>query len=133
MPQLPTHGKNRAGLTLIEVVVVLVVLGLAAALVAPAVRSSAEPDEDLANVLAAARETAVRRAERIYLSVDGRGAWQIRASTDTASIATGRFRDGTAQLRVRVSPLGACFSEGVGIRGLDAASCTLVPQRNRTR
>ena len=133
MPHLPAQGKNRAGLTLIEVVVVLVVLGLGAALVAPAIRSSAEPDEKLANVLAAARETAVRRAETTFLTVDAQGAWRIAALSDTTPIASGRFGDGTAQLRVRVSPLGACFSEGAGTRSLDAASCTLVSQRSSNR
>ncbi len=130
MPQLPTQGKNRAGLTLIEVVVVLVVLGLAAALVAPAVRTNAEPDEGLAAVRAAAREAAVRRAESLVLSVDERGAWRIVATRDTAAIASGRVSDGTKQLRVRVSPLGACFYEGVGTGSLDAISCA---QRSRSR
>jgi prepilin-type N-terminal cleavage/methylation domain-containing protein len=133
MPHLPAQGKNRAGLTLIEVVVVLVVLGLAAALVSPAFRSTAEPDEGLRSVLAAARDVAVRRAETLILNVDERGAWRITAVADSTSVASGRFSDGTGQLRVRVSPVGACFSEGVGTWSLDAVSCTLVLPRSRSR
>lgn len=133
MPQRPAHGKNRVGLTLIEVVVVLVVLGLAAALVSPAIRSSAEPEEGLRNVLAATRDVAVRRSETMILSADERGAWRITTVGDSTPVAYGRFSDGTAQIRVRVSPLGACFTEGVGSRRMDAVSCTLVARRSGSR
>ena len=129
MPSFPTkrHGRLRTGgFTLLEIVVTLVLLGLATALVAPAFRTSSTPDAGLPSVLAATRETAVRRAQTLVLQVDDRGAWRIVAAGDSSLLSTGRFTDGTRDLRIRVNPLGACFNEGApGIHGLDAVACAL--------
>lgn len=129
MPLLPTkrHGRLRAGgFTLLEIVVTLVLLGLAAALVAPAFRSETSPDEGLRSILALTREAAVRRSQSLVLEVDARGSWRIVAAGDSTSISSGRFVDGTRGLRIRVNPLGACFNEGaVGTISLDAIACTV--------
>ena len=129
MALLPTkrHGRIRArGFTLLEIVVTLVLLGLAAALVAPAFRTDSAPDERLQSVLAMTREAAVRRAQTLVLHVDDRGSWRLVAAVESTSIARGRFVDGTSDLRIRVNPLGACFNEGAaGTRNLDALACAL--------
>lgn len=129
MPPLRTerHGRLRAGgFTLLEIVVTLVLLGLAAALVSPVFRTGATPDENLNEVLAATRETAVRRAQTLVLQVDAGGWWQIVAPGESPAVGSGRFTDGTGDLRIRVNPLGACFSEGTqGVPGLDAVACAV--------
>jgi prepilin-type N-terminal cleavage/methylation domain-containing protein len=137
MPLEPTkrHGRNRAsGFTLLEILVTLLVLGLAAALVVPVFRTDTPPDDDLRAVLAGARETAVRRAQTLVLSVDHRGGWRITAAHDSNTVASGQFRDGTGNLQLRVNPLGACLNEGntVGILA-DAVGCTLAPRGNPGR
>src|SRR5215207_6982995 len=114
MPLDPTkrHGRYRAsGFTLLEILVTLIVLGLGAALVVPVFRADAPPDDDLRAVLAGARETAVRRAQTLVLSVDQRGAWRIAAAHDSTTVARGQLRDGTSNLQIRVNPLGACLNE----------------------
>jgi prepilin-type N-terminal cleavage/methylation domain-containing protein len=129
MALLPTkrHGRLRAGgFTLLEIVVTLVLLGLAAALVAPAFRTETSPDEGLRSILALTREAAVRRSQTLVLQVDARGSWRIAAAGESASIAGGRFIDGTKDLRIRVNPLGACFNEGKsGTIALDAVACAV--------
>ena len=137
MPLDPTkrHGRYRAsGFTLLEILVTLIVLGLAAALVAPVFRADPAPDNDLRAVLAGARETAVRRAQTLVLSVDQRGTWRIAAAHDSTTVASGQFRDGTGNLQIRVNPLGACLNEGamVGIT-VDAIGCTVAPRGNPGR
>lgn len=125
--QSERHGRFRAsGFTLLEIVVTLVLLGLAAALVAPAFRAETSPDEGLQSILATTREAAVRRAQTLVLQVDDRGAWRIVPSGDSSAIGSGRFTDGTRDLRIRVNPLGACFNEGAsGAVALDAVACAI--------
>ena len=121
------YGRFRAGgFTLLEVVVTLVLLGLAAALVVPAFRTEAAPEEGIRSVLAATRATAVRRAQTLLLQVDDRGSWRIVPAGDSSSIAGGRFTDGTKDLSIRVNSLGACFNEGApGTIALDAIACVV--------
>ena len=121
------HGRLRAsGFTLLEIVVTLVLLGLAAALVAPAFRTETSPDEGLRSILALTREAAVRRSQTLVLLVDARGSWRIVASGDSSALGAGRLNDGTKDLRIRVNPLGACFNEGTSSAiALDAIVCTV--------
>jgi prepilin-type N-terminal cleavage/methylation domain-containing protein len=130
----PTQRHERrlsGGFTLLEVLVTLLLLGLSAAIVVPVFRAD-PPDESFGTVLAAVRETAVRRAQTVELTVDTRGGWRLAAGDSTA-LASGHLSDGTRQLRIRVTPLGACFNEGPGVGGgggssittLDALGCSL--------
>ena len=137
MPLDPTkrHGRYRSsGFTLLEILVTLLVLGLSAALVAPLFRADTPPDDDLRAVLTGARETAVRRAQTLVLSVDQRGAWRIAAAHDSTTVAKGQFRDGTSNLQIRVSPLGACLNEGATVAiTVDAVGCSAVPRGSSGR
>ena len=129
--QSKRHGRFRAsGFTLLEIVVTLVLLGLAAALLAPVFRIDSAPDEGFRTVLATTREAAVRRAQTMVLQVDARGSWRISAPGDTSTLGSGRFTDGTRDLRIRVNPLGACFNEGAsGAVALDAVACAITGGR----
>ena len=127
MPPLPTtrHARlrARAAFTLLEIVVTLVLLGLAAAIVTPAFRRD-QPDEGLPAILAAAREVAVRRAQTLVLRVDDRGAWRLTTAEDTTSLGSGLLRDRGRARSFRITPLGSCFSEGQAIApDWDAIAC----------
>jgi prepilin-type N-terminal cleavage/methylation domain-containing protein len=137
MLPLPTHRRRRlraVGFTLLEVLVTLILLGVAAAIVAPVIRVSQPPDEGIQAVLAGARDAAVRRAQTLVLSVGDLGQWQLAPANSPDLIARGQFRDGPRDLRIRVNALGACFNEGAaGPVALDAISCTITTNRNARR
>lgn len=112
-----TLARGAPGVTLLELLVVLVLLGLAAALAAPAfITPGGAPGSALGEPLHAARVNAIRRAETLYLTVSPTGHWRLDAPSDTtAPLATG-VEGGYAGpgVTVIVSSLGTC--------GLDAAS-----------
>ncbi len=115
-----------AGFTLLEIIVTLVVLGLAAAIVAPAFDRAKPPAADPGRVVAQAREIAVRRAQAMRLVIDTSGAWEITPAGATTVLARGTLPRVRAGLALRITPLGACFAEGEsGIEGLDTMACTL--------
>lgn len=119
------------GFTLLEVTVILVLLAVAAAVVAPLFRRPEAPNESLGGVLAGAREIAVRRAESVTLTVDRNGAWRLTPGTDTTTIAHGSLGPASQSARIRVTPLGACFSEGPGAANWDAIACAATGSRTR--
>jgi prepilin-type N-terminal cleavage/methylation domain-containing protein len=117
---MPTDSKEgdtaaRWGYTLIEVLVVLVLLGLSAALAVPALLPPRHDGSEAQRVIALARETAVRRGEVVYLRFEPGGDWSIDAGGGTvdaraeATLARGRLAPlGRTALTLRVSPVGSC-------------------------
>ena len=123
------HARIRTstGFTLLEIVVTLVLLGLGTALVAPMFRRDALPGNAYAGVVSAARELAVRRAQRLVLEFDDRGQWRLSALGDSTSIGSGILTERVAASRLAITPLGACFHElGVDARDWDAVACAPV-------
>ena len=119
-------GQTRisAGFTLLEIVVTLLLIGLGTALVAPMFRRDRLPDDSFPAVLSAARELAVRRAQRLVLDVDDRGQWRLSTARDTATIGGGLLAQRVAPSRLSITPLGACFREdGADSRDWDAIAC----------
>ena len=101
------------GYTIIEVIVVLVLLTLAASVVAPAF-ARRDDRAALAVLIARARATAIRRAEAVALRVEPSGAWRLDglASTQPAAIATGVLSPlPAAAFTLIFSPLGTCAPE----------------------
>jgi prepilin-type N-terminal cleavage/methylation domain-containing protein len=123
--------RCRRGFTLLELLVVLVMLGLAVALVLPSLRV---PDRARAqsSVLERARATAVRRGEAVRLVIARDGAWTVRATSDTTDAillsGTGTEASGPDIAQsVVISALGTCLPEGafaVGTAAWDPARCT---------
>lgn len=99
------------GFTLIEVLVVLVLMGLAAGLVAPALLHTRHQRPALGSLISTAREEAARRGEMVYLRVAGSGQWRMEGA---ASWAAGPFAAGRVEpfpgvpLTLIVSPIGTC-------------------------
>lgn len=122
---------RRRAFTLVEMLVVIVLLGLAVGLAAPALRAPRRAAVGLATLLPLAREAAVRRGETVYLRVAESGAWQLEGAS---SAADGTFGSGQVPpfaglpLTLVVSPLGSCaFDAPDAARALplDPLTCRL--------
>ena len=105
--------KRNRGLTLLELLVVLVLLGLAVTLAAPAFLSSDRPPDDaVQRVIDSARRAAVQRAEAVTLAIEPDGRWVVEGvgGPDSLRLFTGTVAwvYGSA-LRLDISPLGACM------------------------
>jgi hypothetical protein len=125
--------------TLLELMVVLVLLGLVLAVVAPAfIVPAAASTSDLASSLATARRAAVLRGEPVTLTVDDTGAWRVDgdASPTAPAIAMGRLASTVGRLRVRFSPLGTCVPEPVDrarVADWNALGCSLTSSGSESR
>ena len=80
-----TH-RGEKGVTLVELVVVLAVMGILAAVVGPRLTSRNEFDvvsakEDLASFLRSARSRAVRERRTVFVNVSGASAQACRTAT----------------------------------------------------
>jgi len=101
----------RTGFTLIEMLVVLILMGLAAALVAPALIPPRRDGSDLGALLENAREAAARRGEVVYLQIEPTGRWRMEGGANPleGTLAAGRIEPFlTAPATLVVSPLGSC-------------------------
>jgi prepilin-type N-terminal cleavage/methylation domain-containing protein len=99
------------GFTLVEMLVVLVLIGLAAALAAPALRQSRPERPPLSRLIPAAREAAARRGEVVQLRIAASGDWRLDGAASSAPepIASGRVDAFPGlPLTLVVSPIGSC-------------------------
>ncbi len=99
------------GFTLIEMLVLLVLLGMAAAVAAPALRSVLPARPALSSLVPAARDAAARRGETVYLRVAKSGEWRMEGAASSAAgpLATGQVDPFPGlPLTLVVSPLGSC-------------------------
>src|SRR5437899_11314059 len=103
--------RHRSGFTLIEILVVLILMGLVAVLVAPALFPRHHDQSALNALLVSAREVAARRGEVVYLHIDPTGAWRMEAGAGPRQgpLATGRGPSVfTAAAQLLVAPPGRC-------------------------
>ena len=115
------------GYTLIEVIVVLVLMALAAALVAPAFVAPPDRTTAIARVIGHARAVAIRRAEAVELRIEPSGAWSLDgvASAQAGALATGTIAPAPrVAITLLFSPLGSCAPDVVTA---SAASLRLDP------
>jgi prepilin-type N-terminal cleavage/methylation domain-containing protein len=124
--------RSRGGFTLIELIVVLAIMALAAAVVIP-VLSRPRTGTTVQSVIESARDAAASRGETVYLRIDPSGTWHMEGGgspleTDAAS---GRIAPiATVPLTLLVAPAGSCAFDvrsAAAARGLalDPLSCTL--------
>lgn len=111
-PPLGYSGNSQSGFTLLELIVVLVILALAAAIVGPSLVSSrSDATTELPRLVGHARKAAVRRGEAVRLQIDRSGAWQIVAGASPGGeiLMSGRLTDAPAgRIALVFSPLGTC-------------------------
>ncbi len=127
-------GGRATGFTLVELVVVLVLLALAATLAAPALRPRSDGAlRGLAGLIPGARSAAARRGETMHLRIAASGDWHLEGGASPAGgpVLTGHvepFRG--LPLTLIVSPIGTCgfdarsAAAATAIR-LDPLSCEL--------
>lgn len=103
---------RRSGFTLLELIVVLIVMGVAVGLVAPALVSPRDADiPQLIQLIRSARETAARRGETMFLGLSSSGEWRIDGANSAIDgpVGTGRIAEYTGSAgTLIVSPLGSC-------------------------
>lgn len=122
----------RRGVTLLELLVVLLLLGITAALVLPALapRLASRPEgaDGVAGLVASARRQAIRRAESLKLRVDRDGIWALVSARDGAVVDGGRIplrgaEQGVEPTELTIDALGSCMPSGSG------ASASSAPRR----
>jgi len=118
---MPPSARNRLAFTLLELVVVLALMGLAMAVVAPSlVMRPPSAGEALQRVVTTARRAAINRAQTVTLGVDASGAWRVESAGREAGdvLVSGKLDEGPAQpIRIRVSSLGLCMAEADSASG----------------
>ena len=113
--------------------VVLILMGLVAVLVVPALFPRHHDQSAINALLASAREVAARRGEVVYLHIDPTGEWRMEAGANPtqAPLASGRVQPFlTAAVTLMVSPLGSCgfdvrSAAAVGGEVLDPLTCEM--------
>ncbi len=125
----------RSGLTLIEVMIVIAILAIIAAIVYPNVfRPKPTPTATEMMVVEQAKALAIARVERVRVSIERDGTWQIVSDVfpGSAPLASGTLSEAPPQaLVLRVTEMGTCLpvegalaNEGAAI---DAVSCSKRP------
>jgi prepilin-type N-terminal cleavage/methylation domain-containing protein len=107
-----TRSHPRSGYTLLEVIVVLVLLAVAAAVVAPSLLDS-RPDRSsaLQTLVSQARAASVRRGVVVRLTIDRSGVWRATVGTGSQRelLMAGRLVDSPETATdLLFSPLGTC-------------------------
>ena len=120
--------SKRHGVTLLELLIVLTLMGIAAAVVAPTVTRrfvAAEPG-DLA-VIGAAKRLAVRRAEPMRLAVGDSGAWRLTSVATALLVDSGRVA-AMDPMTIDIDAVGGCVParQSVVIIAFDPLRCMTV-------
>src|SRR6202012_5134350 len=69
--------RRRSGYTLLELIVVVALMGLAAALVLPILRPRGPSESAMQAIVTAARQAAAQRGEVIYVRFEPSGDWHM--------------------------------------------------------
>jgi len=127
--------RERSAFTLIELLVVIAIIGLASAIVLPALLRMQVGDRPLQSVIENARGVAAARGEMVYLRIEPTGAWHLEVPGSPLSEdgTSGRMASlASVPLTILVSPAGSCAldvrSAAAGrVLRLNPLSCTVGP------
>lgn len=130
--------RMRRGVTLLELIVALALLGVMAALVAPAMIAPERRAPDVAGVIRSARSMAIARAQPLVLRVSDAGEWSLRPlpPNDAEALAAGHVSSSDGPFALQLTPLGGCLPlTGLppSLGGWDVASCIPARPRAATR
>jgi prepilin-type N-terminal cleavage/methylation domain-containing protein len=122
--------QHTAGYTLLEIAVVLILIGMAAAFAAPVLLRMNPGRSGFEELIATGREAAVRRGEVLYLRVSTSGQWSLEAASapTTDPLASGHIDAVGSPLTLMFQPNGSCMfdvatvSRGTAVR-LDPLTC----------
>lgn len=118
------------GVTLLELLVTLVLMGIVATLVVPSLSPPREGGATLGAVVRAARGAAIARGQLLSLTVQANGAWAVHPlPPDDAQVLLGGQLDAApaSALRLQLTPMGTCLAASPlppAFGGWDAAGCT---------
>ena len=97
------------GVTLLELLIVLVLMAVFAALVVPAVGRREGPVATADDALvSSARQTAVRRGEPLRLQLAASGTWSLTSQRDGALVDSGHITGERRSTSLLVDVLGGC-------------------------
>lgn len=105
--------KNTEGFSLIELMVTLALVAILAALAAPSfsamlanaqIRTGAQSIND---GLVLARVEAIRRNARVIFTLGTQSTWGVTNESDTASVQSSPVADGSSNILVTTTPVGA--------------------------
>ena len=138
VPPFPT----RRGVTLLELLVVLVLMGISAAVVVPALDPPLEMRGDnAAALLKRARQAAISRGEPVRLRIERDGTWALVSLREGVPIGSGRVSSvsapnvDAATIDLRIDAMGSCtpaYTSAVSMNGLqrfDPLSCRFDSER----
>lgn len=135
----PRERRLPAGFTLFELVVALVVTGIAAALVIPAISLPRRESGALRWVLPHVRGVAIARAQTLAFSVAADGEWTLAPLPPDDSVVFERGRLDpvpSSGFELTLTPVGACLATArlpVELGRWDAARCSPLADRARSR
>jgi prepilin-type N-terminal cleavage/methylation domain-containing protein len=129
--QRPLLTRRRRAFTLLEILVVLVLLGVSAAMVVPSLRLPGPMAAGAPAPLERARALAIRRGETLRLTADVRGSWQVTAEGDSVGLVLLSGDAGApAGAPIVLTALGVCLQSGSAPEGnapdWDPARCAPV-------
>jgi prepilin-type N-terminal cleavage/methylation domain-containing protein len=129
----------RRGFTLVEILVVLILMGIMAGLVAPSIIGTGQSDDpvsELRELVRSASAAAVKRGEVVQLSLASTGQWDLvgTASSPPDEIASGRLKSSGPAMTLLFSPLGTCApdlrsEEATVALALDPIMCDFAVKR----
>ena len=125
----PPGRLTRAGFTLVELLVVIAVLALGAALVVPAISRPAQRVDAGSALVEHVRALAVGRSQYLLLGVAADGRWLVTSEAAGTGDAVERGQlDVTAPqapVSLRFTPFGGCtpVGAGPGVPGPDMFRC----------
>lgn len=126
------RSLKRAGYTLLEVIVVLVLLTVAAAVIAPSLfPNPPEPTSEVRTLVDNARKASVRRGEMLHLRIERSGTWQaiVGSPPRRELLMSGRLSHPvSSRVELVFSPLGTCAptaesGPAVALPAYDALTC----------
>jgi hypothetical protein len=117
-------------MSLLELLVVLTLMGVASALVAPVFRSRSLVEERAeAAIVSAARQAAVRRAEPLRLRLFANGSWSLVVQASGATVDSGHVSGMPPAADLLMDALGGCVPvPQARLREFDPLSCTFVDE-----
>jgi prepilin-type N-terminal cleavage/methylation domain-containing protein len=126
--------RSPGGFTLIEMLVVILIMSMAAALAAPVLLRPTPGRSGIQELVATSREMAVRRGEALFLRMGTSGVWRLEAARATTGepLATGQVDPVPSPLTLMLTPNGSCMFDVATVARqpavqLDPLTCDVKP------
>lgn len=121
------YGPARYGMTLLELVIALAIMGLAAALAAPMLSRSSTEDTGVVSVVARARRQAIQHAEPLRVRIARDGAWAVQSQQRGVVVDSGSLSTDGMPMDLLIDALGRCTPTGAMTidTALDPLTCVV--------